>query len=1001
MGDEAEIKARLKFEGDEAAKEFSDVCADIEERANASGAAIGISVGRLAAGGAAILATGAAYVARIAVAQANALEESSRQTGVSIERYQTLTQGLERLGVAPRDADDALKSLNKTLGDVQSGRGAEGASAALEKMGLRSKILSGEIATADELLEGVAAGSASFGTEAEYAAGLVDILAQAGGPNLAKALADGGVALKQQEEDVRAAGDVIGEDYVNSLLRAEAQVDHFTEWAGRKITIFAGHVLAEFNRIIEAEGFWGTTKEIFGYGEGDVGARLKEGAFRQFDLSGLDGRRAKAQAEMELLPAGSDARREMERRFKDQFGLSDRIGEAPRRAFADKQAEEAAAKAEADRLKREKEAERAAVAAGREREAADRRAAAAAKLLADENSRLVESYAPLSAAADKYTKSLDEISLAEKRGLLSLEQVVDAKIDAYEKLEAAQRRVLEAELKAGGSTLMGANDNSLTWRTGFDTADLARMADKAAEDAGLKVADSFEKEGLVAVQAIAQAFGGKLGGEVNKIAGLLRGLAGDDFNSVGGPLGGSLTLLMGSKDSEQRKAINEAFRPVTEGIEKTLDGVMDKLGLAGGGAGMATAGLAGFGIGSAVGGNLESGIGGALGGMAGKALGSMIPVPGADLIGQAVGSLIGSAVGGLFAQPKKGSVTLGSSGGEFTVGAATGNSASRRQAATQMGNSVVDTLNSIAKELGAGIGSYAVSVGQRDGVFSVDPTGRGMVSKKYGAIQFDTAEEAARFAIQDAIKDGAFTGLTATEVSALRNASTLERGLEDAVLIQSVAKRLAQIDDPVGAALDALNDEFEDLRETLVRNGATVAELADAERLYNEERAQLMEASIATLREFQTSLNVGGNSPLSLTDQRAEAERLFAGFEEDIRAGRDFDQGAFTKAAQDLLDVERQINGGTAGFFEQFNRVQGLTSKAISDLENVTSIREGPFAQKTADATQRTADTTAAQLNATNQLLAQNAQIIAAIQALAGGGGGFADAANRGYVRVA
>lgn len=538
--------------------------------------------------------------------------------------------------------------------------------------------------------------------------------------------------------------------------------------------------------------------------------------------------------------------------------------------------------------------------------------------------------------------------------------------------------------------------SNISTDVGLDS--LQQSVDKAIEGAFGSTTDKFRDDGIMAAQAIAQAFGGKVGGEVSKIAGLVRGLSTGDFTSVGGPVGGALTLF--SQNKETREALKDTFGPLVDEVGKGLEGIAADLGLSGGGTLVGSA-VAGFGIGSAMGGNIESGIGGAIGSTAGSAIGMAVGGPVGAAIGSAIGSLVGGAIGGLFAGPKKGSVTLGSSGGEFTVGAATGNSASRREAATALGGGVADSLNQIADLLGADIGSFAVSVGQRDGVFSVDPTGRGMVSKKYGAVQFDSAEEAARYAINDAIKDGAFTGLTATVVNALRNASTLEKGLDDAVLIQSVAKRLAAIDDPMGAALEELNDEFEDLRDTMISAGATAAELADAERLYGEERKRLVEAEIATLKDFQSSLNVGSGSPLSLTDQRGAAETAFAALEADILAGRDFDQGAFTKAAQDLLDVERQINGGTASFFDQFNRVQSLTSKAIADLENVSAIREGPFAQKTADATQRTADTTAALLNATNTAIQQNNLIIAALKAMGGGAGGYNDAASRGYVRVA
>jgi hypothetical protein len=993
------FKTRASQAGDEAAVSLSGgidgFTTSFPSKLGKAEAGLAAFRGAAVAAGAGIgVVAGATYeFVRMAGQFADDLSTAAEQANINVERYQTLTEGLRKLEISGNQADQIFRRLTNTLGEVQGGTAAKGVEAALDKMGVKARILSGEIETTDQLFDAIAASAGRFGTEAEYTASVVDVVGRGVGVQLAAALRDGGDALREQEEAFRAAGAVIEEDYIRRLADANEKIDAFTSRLKGLAVQSAGFVLTVVEDTSDAisemvRDALNALDRLAGVGP-SVSAAATMKPNRDRELSAIS-----------ALPAGSDARRQLEARYYQTFGESAPEGDivvTGKRWTKDDARAEAEAKREAAKLAREQaDAERKAAAAQRE-------AASAAKALAGENDRLARTYGNITGPSAAYEKTLAEIATAEQRGLLTTREVIDARIAAWEKLEEAQRRVLDAELKAGGSTLSAANDNVLSWRTSSDDQGLEASVNRLLERAGFgveKVADRFESEGIKAAQAIAQIFGGKVGGEVSKIAGVLRGLSTGDFTSVGGKIGGAATLI--AQDKDTRKALKEAFAPVTEGLEKTFDNVLSELGLEGSSAGgLASAGLAGFGIGSALGGNLESGIGGAVGGMAGSAIGMAVGGPIGAAVGQALGSVIGSGIGGLFASAKKGSVTLGSSGGEVTVGAATGNSASRKANASELGGSVADTLNSIAKELGAGIGSFAVSVGQRDGVFSVDPTGRGMVSKKYGAVQFETAEEAARFAIQDAIKDGAFTGLTQTVVNALRNASTLEQGLDDAVLIQSVAKRLAQIDDPVGAAIEALNDEFEDLRDTLIANGATVAELADAERLYNEERSTLLKASIATLKEFQSSLNVGSGSPLSLTDQQAAAQKAFAAFESDILAGRDIDQAAYTKAAQDLLDVTRQIDGGTAGFFAQFDRVQSLTAKAISDLENVAAIREGPFAQKTAESTAATAQSTAALLNAQNTAIQQNAQIISLLQALGGGGSGYDAAALAGFVRAA
>lgn len=542
-------------------------------------------------------------------------------------------------------------------------------------------------------------------------------------------------------------------------------------------------------------------------------------------------------------------------------------------------------------------------------------------------------------------------------------------------------------------TISGAFNPQSNITTDVGPSVLQDIAQREIGKAFSGTTDRFRQEGIVAAQAIAQAFGGKVGGEVNKIAGVMRGLSSGDFTSVGGPVGGAATLL--ARDPATRRALKETFEPLTSEFSKTFDGISKSLGLKGGGELLGSA-VAGFGIGTALGGNLESGIGGAIGSTAGKALGKAVGGPIGGAIGSLLGGIVGSGIGGLFAAPKKGSVTLGASGGVATVGAASGNSASRRSAATSIGGSVADQLNSIADIFGGSVGSFAVSVGQRDGVFSVDPTGRGYVSKKYGAQQFSSAEEAARFAIRDAINDGALTGVSQTIVNAIQNASSLEKGLADAQAIQSIGQRLREIEDPIGASLSAIADQFDDLRETLLAAGASAQELAELEKLRTLETEAVLKSALSTLTGFRDSLLVGGASPLSLTDQRRNAELAFAKFEGDIAAGRTIDQSAFVEAGRNLLDVDRQISGGTQDYFATFSRVQAATGGAISGLQSAAAIRESELAA----AARSTADATAELVNLG---IEQNALLARVEQLLAASGYGFvgADAAGRGFTRAA
>ncbi len=492
--------------------------------------------------------------------------------------------------------------------------------------------------------------------------------------------------------------------------------------------------------------------------------------------------------------------------------------------------------------------------------------------------------------------------------------------------------------------------------------ELKQIVDKELKRAGLGVAENFEERGLVAVQAIAQAFGGGVGSQIARIVGVLRGLQTGDFTSVGGRAGGILTLL--NQTGQGQNLLQSILGP------QAASGISSFAQAAGP---YAAAYLAGQEINKALG---QDNFLGKIGGVAGGTLGRIIGLNDA----------------------RKSSVSLTGAGGGISVGGPVGNSrTTQRNAAIGLGGTLEEQFRSIVSELGGSTGSFAVSIGARDGKFAVDPTGRGNTGTKYGARQFDTEAEAIAFALQDILRDGGLQGVSQTIQNALRNASSLDRGLQDALTIKGISDRVKALDDPLGATLANVNREFDRLRETLVAAGASSSELADLERLRAVETKAVTEQSVATLRAFQSSLQIGGNSPLSLTDQRRNAELAFSKFETDIRAGRAIDQSAFVSAGQNLLDVERQISGGTAGFFDTFNRVQGATTAAIGGVQNATAIREAELAA----AAKSTADSSAALVNIgleQNQLLANLSQQLA--QA---GFGGFvgAEAAARGFVRAA
>jgi hypothetical protein len=117
---------------------------------------------------------------------ADDLATAADQARINLERYQSLSAGLRKLELSTDQTDKVLKSLSDTLGQIQSGTIAGGAAAALDKMGISTRVLNGEIDTTDGLLDAIAASASKFRTEAEFTSAVVDITNKRIGVDLAR-----------------------------------------------------------------------------------------------------------------------------------------------------------------------------------------------------------------------------------------------------------------------------------------------------------------------------------------------------------------------------------------------------------------------------------------------------------------------------------------------------------------------------------------------------------------------------------------------------------------------------------------------------------------------------------------------------------------------------------------------------------------------------------------------------------------------------------------------
>ncbi|MGN6290385.1 MAG: hypothetical protein ACTHNA_14115 [Sphingopyxis terrae] len=335
----------------------------------------------------------------------------------------------------------------------------------------------------------------------------------------------------------------------------------------------------------------------------------------------------------------------------------------------------------------------------------------------------------------------------------------------------------------------------------------------------------------------------------------------------------------------------------------------------------------------------------------GGAIGSFIPIPGGEIIG----SIIGGTIGGLFKKAPKGySVITGGGDGGFSV---TGNKSGVRNDLTTASGSVQQGLSRLAEMLGGDVGNFRVSIGEYKGWYRVSSSGSSDVgSKKYpkragSDLLYDgqDAEAAVRAAIADAIRDGAILGISQAQQRLIAANKDLEVGVQKALDFQSVFDRLKEYKDPVGAALDTLDKEFNRLKKIFAEAGASAADYASLEELYGIERAKaIKEASekvTASLRSLYDNLTIG-DSGRSLRDRLAAAQTAYDPLKARVLAGDKTAYDDFAKAAQDLLDIQRQFSGSQTPYFNLLDEITRITKERIDAEANIASIaqnRDSPF----------------------------------------------------------
>lgn len=440
-----------------------------------------------------------------------------------------------------------------------------------------------------------------------------------------------------------------------------------------------------------------------------------------------------------------------------------------------------------------------------------------------------------------------------------------------------------------------------------------------------------------------------------------------------------------------REVYNETGRSIGEKIDNALGTKFAKN--LGGKLGDALSGASKGSFASSIAGQLglkQSAAGSAIGG----AIGSFIPG-----VGPVIGGLVGGTIGGLFKKTKKSSSNITFDEFGNMQASANGSNSDTRQAAAGLGSNVGSQLQSIAEQLGGTIaGRLGVTIGTRKDKFVVDTTGQGR-TKGSGVQSFKNEADAIEAALRDALSDGAIRGISAASQKILSSGQDLQRALSKALLIESIPKRLLAMTDPVRAAVNDLNEEFEKIIAALNEGGGTAQQYADAQKLYDLSRVKTIEeaqkSATSAIDAYLKDMLAGSNSPLNKATVYRNASTDLDALAKEVRAGNAVSEQDLLAAATKFQEASRAKNGSSQAFFSDFEMLQSLLIQARNNAGaaaggNTTELPGSPFssskAVQDAIASSSNAGVRATQ-DQTAALLAKNDQLIAAIEKLGSGGG--------------
>jgi len=347
-------------------------------------------------------------------------------------------------------------------------------------------------------------------------------------------------------------------------------------------------------------------------------------------------------------------------------------------------------------------------------------------------------------------------------------------------------------------------------------------------------------------------------------------------------------------------------------------------------------------------------IGGMLGTAGGKEFLSGILGSFAGPVGGILGGIAGGLFGSLFSSPKYGTASL-TGGGDPGL---SGNSGGLRQAAGTLAGQVQSGLADIADRLGGELGRYSVSIGTWDGKYRVNSnaTNRALHYNNFNESTLknfgDDQAGAIAYAIADAIKDGAVTGLSAAVQQALRSSSDVEAALDEALKVGDVELLLGGVQAELERAFTTFEAEAKERVRIARQYGFDVAEI---ERINAKERLdlskQLLEQQVGSLQQLVDDMTHGSMFEGSAVDRRSALLEEIEKAKADMDAGVEGAANVLANLYQQLNEVSKEVYGTTGGFATDraaiLDEARAAIAKANADIAAASGSNSDPALAQT------------------------------------------------------